>query len=875
MADDWLAGLPSKRPDVMAQAPVDFQREADRLMLGRYAPPSVLVNHEFEVQQFRGRTAPFLETPAGQPTTNVLRLAKEGLFLELRSALAEAKTARAPVVREQLHVLDGSADIEFTLRVLPVSVVESSAPCFVVLFEPKDWPVWARPVFGPDDAAPGGTGRDTALLRQELAASKQYLQSIVDQQDAASQELRAAHEEVLSSNEELQSTNEELQTTKEELQSANEELTTVNEQFQTRNRELDVLTDDLSNFISSADVPMVTVGRDLSIRRLTPAAQRAFNLLPTDVGRSIEHIKSSLTVDGLATIIEGVIASVQPWQEEVTDHEGRWWVLRVLPYRTADHRIDGATIVAVDIDLIRRSHELIEARDYALAIVQTVREPLVVLDGECQVGMANEAFYALFGETRERIEGQALWAAGGAVWGDDGLRRSLLAACAGTEQLTNLEITRGIPGRGQRVLVLNARSIVRSGRPRLLLLAIEDVTDSRQAEALRIDAETLRLLDRRKDEFLGILAHELRNPLAPMRFALEIMRRAETSAAGTKRARQVLERQVAHLVRIVDDLLDVSRITQGKVELRKESLALSTVVTGAVELSRPAITAAQHTIVVSLPDEVVTLDADPVRLTQILVNLLNNAVKFTPAGGQIWLVAETLGGHDREHPDQLRIRVRDSGIGIAPDVLPTIFDMFMQGDRSLERTRAGLGVGLTLVRNLVALHGGTVEAHSDGAGTGSEFTVNLPLDPRAQPARSHADVSVPVDRSKALRILIADDNDDGREMLEYFLTGDGHTVTAASDGAAVLAAAVTFQPDVVILDIGMPQMNGYAVAEALRKNARNPALVLAALSGLGQQEDKARAAQAGFDRHFTKPVDVNALRAFLTAIAPATRSENR
>ena len=236
------------------------------------------------------------------------------------------------------------------------------------------------------------------MARGELASSKDYLQSIVDQQDATTQELRAAHEEVLSSNEELQSTNEELETTKEELQSTNEELTTVNEQFQNRNRELDALTDDLSNFISSADLPMVTVGRDLCIRRLTPAAERAFNLLQTDVGRSIEHIKFSLVVDRIREAIESVIATLQPWQQEVTDRDGRWWLLRIQPYRTADARIDGATIVAVDIDLVKRSMELMEERDYARAVVQTVREPLAVLDADCRIGLANEAFYALLAD---------------------------------------------------------------------------------------------------------------------------------------------------------------------------------------------------------------------------------------------------------------------------------------------------------------------------------------------------------------------------------------------------------------------------------------------------------------------------------------------
>ena len=281
MADDWLSGGASKRPGIVSQAPTDFQREADRLALARYAPPSVLVNHDFEVQQFRGRTSPYLEAPSGQPTTNILRMAREGLFMELRSALTEAKTTNAPVVREQLHVTDAGQDIEFTLRILPVRLAQGSEGCLLVLFEPKDWPAWSAGALPQDDGLTATANRDAAWLRQELASTKQYLQSIVDQQDSATQELRAAHEEVLSSNEELQSTNEELETTKEELQSANEELTTVNEQFLSRNRELDALTDDLSNFISSADLPMVTVGRDLRVRRLTPAAEKTFNLLPS------------------------------------------------------------------------------------------------------------------------------------------------------------------------------------------------------------------------------------------------------------------------------------------------------------------------------------------------------------------------------------------------------------------------------------------------------------------------------------------------------------------------------------------------------------------------------------------------------------------
>jgi two-component system CheB/CheR fusion protein len=861
MTDEWLVGSPAVRALAGNPPVADFQREAERITMGHYAPPSVLVNDHLEIQHFRGRTAPFLEAPPGQPTTNILRMAKEGLFLELRTALAEAKARAAPVVREHLRTLDRGAEVEFTLRIVPVKPAGSSEMAFLVLFETAA-PPWApAPLAEPPD--PTSAERDAEWLRAELASNKQYLQSILEDQDAKTQELRAAHEEVLSSNEELQSTNEELETTKEELQSANEELTTVNEQFESRNRELDTLTDDLSNFISSADLPMVTVGRDLGIRRLTPAAQRAFNLLPTDVGRSIEHIKFALDLDDIGTAIAGVITSLAPWQREVADRDGRWWLVRVQPFRTADDRIDGATVVAVDIDLVKRTHELMEERDYSRAIVQTVIDPLAVLDLDCRLSLANEAFYALLRVTPDRVEGRPLWDSLPEVWGEVGVRRALKAACGGHDPLVNFEIDRILPGQGRRTLVLNARPILRSGRATLLLLAVEDVTESRAAESLRIDAETLRQVDRRKDEFLGILAHELRNPLAPMRFAIELLLRADDMPPGTERPIQVLGRQVGHMVRIVDDLLDVSRVAQGKLELRKELVSLASIVTGAIELCRPVVDAARHTLTISLPVEPVMLCVDPVRLTQVLVNILNNASKFTPAGGHLWVIAEVV-PDGRDHLDLLRIRVRDNGIGIPAESRAKIFDLFMQGDRSLERTRGGLGVGLTLARNLVSLHGGTIEVRSDGVDTGTGVVIELALDPALQPALPTVEPDPAPKAGRALRILVADDNEDGRTMLKLVLQQLGHEVATAVDGVEALAVNAAFHPEVAILDIGMPGMDGYQVAEELGR--LRPAPLLIALSGLGQAEDKARAARAGFSRHFTKPVDVHALTRVLADV---------
>ena len=320
------------------------------------------------------------------------------------------------------------------------------------------------------------------------------------------------------------------------------------------------------------------------------------------------------------------------------------------------------------------------------------------------------------------------------------------------------------------------------------------------------------------------------------------------------------------MVRIIDDLLDVSRITQGKLELRKEVVLLSSVVHGAIELCRPAIDAARHQLKVSLPAETVMLHADPVRLTQMLVNVLNNAVKFTPPGGHIYVVAEIV-GETHEHPDQVRVRIRDDGIGIAPELRPKIFDMFAQGDRSLERTRGGLGVGLTLVRNLAHLHGGSVDVRSDGVDSGTEVILDLPIERSAQSAADDAETASSVPSARALRILVADDNEDAREMMRYFLESEGHTVATAGDGPSALAAVEEFRPEVAVLDIGMPGLNGYKVAEQIRHANRHQSLTLVALSGLGQAEDKRRATEAGFDVHFTKPIDIPALTKLLASIA--------
>jgi len=395
-------------------------------------------------------------------------------------------------------------------------------------------------------------------------------------------------------------------------------------------------------------------------------------------------------------------------------------------------------------------------------------------------------------------------------------------------------------------------SAYRTG-PKQIATVFYDITERKRAE------DALREADRRKDEFLATLAHELRNPLAPIRNSLQILKMPRLDAATIERTREMMERQVHQLVRLVDDLLDVSRVMRGKIELRTERVELATVVARAVETVQPLIEAQGHELTVSLPPESLPVDADPIRLAQVVGNLLTNSAKYTEANGRIWLTAQ-------RDIDEAVLRVRDSGIGIAPDMLPHIFELFVQVDHAATRSQGGLGIGLTLVKNLVEMHYGTVEAHSDGLGEGCEFVVRLPLVPQANQEaieKDNGDQQQELSRSSGHRLLVVDDNRDAADSLAMLLRLQGHEVRVVHDGLAALELVKSYRPEMVFLDIGMPKMDGYEVARRLRQQTDLEKVVLAALTGWGQERDRIRTAEAGFDHHLVKPVEPSALEGLL------------
>jgi two-component system CheB/CheR fusion protein len=476
-----LAGQESKEG---IWTPLDLQREADRAVLHRFNPPGVVVDESLNILQFRGRTGPYLEPHPGTPNLNLLKMAREGLLVELRKAMAQAKAENGPVRRDRLLVKEGEHFRMVNVEVLPIRATTGGGRCFVVLFEdvppPPPAPPLPPPISTEQDTGSTDSSQATevrvAQLQQELEATREYLQSVIEENETTTEELKSAHEEILSSNEELQSTNEELQTAKEEMQSANEELATVNEELRHRNLELAKLNDDLVNLFSGVSLPIVVVGRDLRIRRITPLAEKVFHLIPTDVGRSFSDIRPSLDIPGFDQMIADVVESLTPRMIDAQDEHGRWYSVRVRPYITLENKIDGASITAVDINDLKSQVERLRKPEGSIAgVLNTFSQPLVVLDAEGRVRLSNPEFQRLCAAPPEP-EAQFFHLSQG-QWDRPELRTLLDNMAAGNGETGEAEVEVNLPGLGARKLRARATRLppMDSEAP-LVLLALEEVT---------------------------------------------------------------------------------------------------------------------------------------------------------------------------------------------------------------------------------------------------------------------------------------------------------------------------------------------------------------------------------------------------------------
>jgi PAS domain S-box-containing protein len=502
-------------------------------------------------------------------------------------------------------------------------------------------------------------------------------------------------------------------------------------------------------------------------------------------------------------------------------------------------------------DYLAERERGMEAQAFLAAIVASSDDAIISKTLEGNILTWNEGAQRLFGYTAQEAIGRPITLL--IPPERQAEEPALLARLRRGERIDHFETVR-VAKDGRQLAVSLTVSPVRDSSGRVIAASkvARDITQRKQAEAVLLEA------DRRKDEFLAILAHELRNPLAPIRNSLHILRLTSQHDPTAQRVGEMMERQVNHMVRLVDDLLEVSRITRGKIELRKELVEVAAIVRGAVEISRPLIEGAGHQLALAIPPEPLTLEGDAVRLTQVVANLLNNAAKYTDPGGQIWLTV-------RREGNRIAVAVRDTGTGIPPAMLPRVFELFTQIDRQAHRTQGGLGIGLTLVKSLVEMHGGSVQAHSEGAGRGSEFVIRLPL----AAAPKSADLPAKASPSTILasrRVLVVDDNCDAAESLGMLLRLLGADVRVVNNGPDALEALTIFKPAAVLLDIGMPGMDGHEVARRIRQQPEFQDVTLIALTGWGQEKDRRGSQSAGFDYHLTKPADVSALETLLGSL---------
>jgi two-component system, chemotaxis family, CheB/CheR fusion protein len=765
-----------------------------------------------------------------------LRMLLSGSF---KRALTESSDILFKGVRIASNGKAGTYDV--SLRRIPAR--NHGAPHVLVSFQPANGGRKAKTrrerAIDLDDVSRS----QLATLEAELGHTKESLQ-------AAIEELQSTNEELQASNEELQASNEELQSTNEELQSVNEELYTVNAEYQRKIGELTELTNDMDNLLSSTQVGTIFLDRNLTIRKFTPQIGETFSLVAHDVGRSIDNFAHKMDCPELLHDMKAVVSTEISVEKEIRDAFGKFFFIRILPYR-ARGKSDGVVMTVIDVTGLKRAEDALFHERYLLnSLLDGVPDAIYFKDAQGKIIRANGAMAkrlgvddprAAVGKTPLEMPNRA---AALLLHEDD---QKILR----TGEAQHYTVEKRVEGDGSECWDLTTRLPLHDSHGGVvgMILISRSITEQKRAE------EGAREAVRRRDQFLAMLSHELRNPLGAIVTATTLLRHGEGASKPLDHALDVIGRQSQQMGRLLDDLLEVSRVTRNKIELRKERVDLAAVARETADAFRDRFRdlGLEFSLLGAASD--VFVEADPARMQQVLSNLLANAAKYTPSGGKVELTVLADG-------DVALVRVRDTGAGIPKNMLDSIFDLFVQATRTLDRAAGGIGVGLTLARTLVSMHDGTVSAHSEGEGKGSEFVIRLPLRGPAPERAIAAEAGAPAVRvrlAKGAKVVLVEDNDDSREMLCEMLNIAGYECRTAGNGLAGLALIEEENPSVAIIDIGLPGVDGYELATRVRQNPRHAHLWLIALTGYGRTADRTASKGAGFDEHLVKPVQIDQL----------------
>jgi two-component system CheB/CheR fusion protein len=843
--------------------------EVHRRALAQFAPPSVIVDTDHNIVHMSGHATRFMRMVGGEPSRDILALVLPELRIDLRSALYEVQHTGTSVEGRQVSIRGAGGTCVVSMSVRPFHDDEAAQDFLLVTFADVE-----------RDAVEGAAGGqdhgDEAVLSQleaELQRKKQQLQETIEHAEVSNEELRAANEELQAINEELRSATEELETSKEELQSVNEELVTVNYELKIKVEETGKANDDLNNLIAATDIATIFVDSGMRIKRFTPRATDIFSVIPSDGGRSLLDLTHRLDYPELADDVALTFNTLRMVEREVRSHDGRYYIVRVQPYRTTEDRIEGAVMTFIDITGRREAEEKLRAGEARMRLVaaSTMDYAIITMDQDGRVTSWNRGAQRMFGYRETEVTGLQLdflftpeERGNGAPAAD--LERARHEGrvinerwhvrkdgeklfCSGEiTQIENNELL------GFAMIARDETERLRQEHERERTLSTE--------QRSRSDAETALGL---KDEFLAIMAHELRHPLNLIHINVELLSRLPDirRLPSVARSTDVIRHAVLSQAKLIDDLLDMSRVRTGKLTLSMAPVDLVPLVRGAVDAvhADPDASALAIALEVDGAEHELSVMADSVRIEQVVMNLLSNAVKFTPAGGAI-AVRVRREGH------LARIDVTDTGQGIAPGFLPQVFDMFAQPGSVTTRAKGGLGIGLALVREIVAMHDGRVEAFSEGAGKGARFSVLLPLAAHCAGNAAAKDY-VPGAALAGVRIMLVDDVEDAVVTCQALLEMQGAVVSSATSGRDALAFLTDNDVDILVSDISMPGMDGYALLRAVRLLPRHAALPAVAVSGLARPADIAQAQAAGFDAHVGKPMSVERLTGIIRDLLSA------
>ena len=808
-------------------------------LLDDYMPAGLLIDTEHQVLHIFGDAADLLQVKRGRPTNDLMQLLPASFKVAVTNGLKRVQVEAKPVIYSGLECEVNGENKTYRITVKPVRSNYSTK--YLVTFE----------VFEPQNesasSSAGGVAADIATketmqsLEEELRETRESLHDSILNLKSTNEEMQSTNEELIASNEELQSTNE-------ELHSVNEELYTVNSEHQRKITELTQLTDDMDNLLDSIQVDTIYLDRELRVRKFTLGIAKTFKLLPQDIGREFSSFNHELKYENLIDKIEYVLKTEQSTDEEVQDNNGNWYLMRLLPYNSLGH-IDGVLLTLIDITRIKHTEQQLEELS---EIVQASGDAIFRVSMDGRIRTWNRGATNLFMHQPETAIGKNIDVLNLDKSSEDAISQALRQIeDGGSFDQVGLKASRR---NGEEFDVQATISPIFSTDGTLVgaSIILRDVTAQKKAE------QQIRDEVKRRDHFLAVLSHELRNPTAAIMNASAILGKKDAAPETYAKANGIISRHSQQLAKMMDDLLHVARVTHDKVRLDMRPTDLLSTAKQVVECIEHRVKEKKQVLTLEFPNGPITRFVDQTRIIQAQTNLLVNASKYTPENGHLQFALW-------EEGDEVVFEVSDDGEGMPADLIPKIFDVFVQADQQLDRAAGGMGLGLPIVRMIAIAHGGTVDAKSDGPGHGSTFTMRLPL--RRAEVNAVTKTGSDDARSKShvfgKKILLIEDNEGAREMLAGYLELEEFVIQTAKNGVEGIEIYKEFKPEICIVDIGLPDLNGFEVAKKIKLADAQPELLIA-LTGYGQVEDRLKAIEAGFDLHLVKPVQPDELVATIS-----------